>query len=82
MDKMTPEMNINTLHAVSWERISQFTMEHLKNASISSWLSVIALLFTAYWLLLIGYRVTLHPYAKYPGPKIAAMSELWFAYYW
>ncbi|TLD11768.1 hypothetical protein PspLS_11644 [Pyricularia sp. CBS 133598] len=35
-----------------------------------------------YWLLRIIYRVTLHPYAKYPGPRFAAISDLWYAYHW
>ncbi|KAK1659914.1 cytochrome P450 [Colletotrichum godetiae] len=82
MHKMTREINMDALHAASTKRISEFAMEHLKDASLSSWLSIIVLLFTAYWLLLIGYRLTLHPYAKYPGPKVAAISELWLRGRW
>jgi hypothetical protein len=28
------------------------------------------------------YLVTLHPLAKYPGPRLAAISNTWYAYYW
>jgi len=38
--------------------------------------------FVSYWSIVFAYRLFLHPYAKYPGPKIAAVSELWYAYHW
>ncbi|EXL65012.1 hypothetical protein FOPG_18745 [Fusarium oxysporum f. sp. conglutinans race 2 54008] len=28
------------------------------------------------------YLLYFHPYAKYPGPKIAALSDVWWAYHW
>ncbi len=28
------------------------------------------------------YNVYLHPIAKYPGPKLAAISNVWYAYQW
>ena len=28
------------------------------------------------------YLLYLHPLSKYPGPKIAAIINIWYAYYW
>jgi hypothetical protein len=38
-------------------------------------------LFVAYQLLKALYRVTLHPLAKFPGPKLAALSYKYEFYY-
>ncbi|KAI1335206.1 cytochrome P450 [Xylariaceae sp. FL0016] len=35
-----------------------------------------------YELLWIVYALNFHPLAKYPGPKLAAISESWLAYVW
>ncbi|KAI0011112.1 cytochrome P450 [Xylariaceae sp. FL0662B] len=35
-----------------------------------------------YWLGWCIYCLWLHPLAKYPGPKVAAISEVWFAWAW
>ena len=34
------------------------------------------------YLARLVYLSTLHPLAKYPGPKLAAVSNLWYAYHW
>ncbi|KAI1176374.1 cytochrome P450 [Nemania sp. FL0916] len=39
-------------------------------------------IWTAYWVVKVIYRLFFHPYANYPGPRIAAVSELWYAYHW
>lgn len=28
----------------------------------------------------VAYRLTLHPLSKIPGPKLAAISNIWYAY--
>ncbi|KAJ5286986.1 hypothetical protein N7478_002672 [Penicillium angulare] len=43
--------------------------------------SVVAI-FSAYWLASYAYLYWLHPLAKYPGPPLAAVSELWYASAW
>ncbi|KAI0194231.1 cytochrome P450 [Astrocystis sublimbata] len=50
-----------------------------------SWWSLLLLgsaCWTTYWVIKVIYRLRYHPYAKYPGPRIAAVSELWYAYHW
>lgn len=32
-------------------------------------------------LIVIAYRLVLHPLARVPGPKIAALSNIWYAYH-
>ncbi|RDW69038.1 cytochrome P450 [Aspergillus mulundensis] len=41
-----------------------------------------AVLVSAYWLATYAYLYWLHPLSKYPGPPLAAVSELWYASAW
>ncbi|KAL4921173.1 cytochrome P450 [Aspergillus aurantiobrunneus] len=41
-----------------------------------------AALVAAYWLASYAYLYWLHPLSKYPGPPLAAVSELWYASAW
>ncbi|KAL5338154.1 cytochrome P450 [Aspergillus crustosus] len=39
-------------------------------------------LVSAYWLATYAFLYWLHPLSKYPGPPLAAISELWYASAW
>lgn len=40
-----------------------------------------AIAFVVYRVLVIVYRLTLHPLAKFPGPKLAGATSLYEHYY-
>ena len=49
---------------------------------LKTWpLTAVSAAFVLYVILLYTYRVTLHPLAKYPGPRLAAMT-LWYEFYY
>lgn len=49
----------------------------ISNAALAAYGAGLILLYTA---ALAVYRVTLHPLAKFPGPKLAATTE-WYEFY-
>ncbi|KAK8075890.1 hypothetical protein PG997_010553, partial [Apiospora hydei] len=36
---------------------------------------------SAFWTLRVVWRLYFHPLSKYPGPRIAAISDIWYAYH-
>ncbi|KAF9885993.1 hypothetical protein FE257_012171 [Aspergillus nanangensis] len=55
-------------------------MEALNKLPIPLWSTGLAII-VASTLAVCAYRLTLHPLARYPGPKLAACSSLYFLYY-
>ncbi|KAG8161450.1 hypothetical protein KVR01_008437 [Diaporthe batatas] len=52
----------------------------LVRSLIGQLLAPAAALMVAYWVGRSIYNVNLHPLSKYPGPRLAAISDLWWAY--
>lgn len=50
-------------------------LSHLEYLPISPW-AIVVVTFFLYWTAIYIYRLYFHPLAKFPGPKIAAVS-LW-----
>jgi cytochrome P450 len=50
-------------------------------ASVSNLLVGVTTCFLAYWISIYIYRVTLHPLAKFPGPKLAG-ATFWYEFYY
>ncbi|KAJ5300267.1 hypothetical protein N7508_007510 [Penicillium antarcticum] len=53
----------------------------LQRASLSHLLAFGTTAFIAYWISVYIYRVTLHPLAKFPGPKLAGATFWYESYY-
>lgn len=47
--------------------------------TLAAWLGVAVI---AYWLICYAYLWWFHPLSNYPGPPLAAISELWYANAW
>ncbi|KEQ90216.1 hypothetical protein AUEXF2481DRAFT_48845 [Aureobasidium subglaciale EXF-2481] len=57
---------LSTLTSTSWSGLALFVVYA---ASI-------------YYVVRSVYRLFFHPLAKYPGPKFAAITDIWYAYHW
>ncbi|KAH8430788.1 cytochrome P450 [Aspergillus melleus] len=58
------------------------TLEILFSLSPAALTVGAAILVSAYWLASYAYLYWFHPLSKYPGPPLAAVSELWYASAW
>ncbi|KAI1079769.1 isotrichodermin C-15 hydroxylase [Whalleya microplaca] len=55
---------------------------HPVDVAASTWLCFIFLLVCLYTTTRITYLVRFHPASKFPGPRLAAVSNVWYAYHW
>jgi hypothetical protein len=59
-------------------------LSNLCNMLPSSLLGLVGLAFVAVYTYILGvivYRLTFHPLAKYPGPFLAKITDVYLAYY-
>ncbi|KAK4235119.1 Isotrichodermin C-15 hydroxylase [Achaetomium macrosporum] len=55
--------------------------DSLASLSRTQWISIVLTAISAYLLARSIYNFYFHPLAKYPGPRLAAISDLWIAYH-
>ena len=63
------------------EALAQSLRRHVGQISLNNTLVLGVLCLLLYPVLLAVYRISLHPLAKYPGPKLAGASY-WYEYYY
>ncbi|KAL2864248.1 cytochrome P450 [Aspergillus lucknowensis] len=73
---------VGRLRLTRWQLFKLVLWNIWQSISVTDVLLTIGTIYTAYLVLRSIYRLTLHPLAKYPGPKIGAVSQLWFARSW
>ncbi|GLI77212.1 hypothetical protein PoHVEF18_005498 [Penicillium ochrochloron] len=73
---------IGRLRLTRWQLFKLILWNIWQSISITDVLWTVALMYAVYIVIRTIYRITLHPLAKYPGPKLGAISQLWFARSW
>ncbi|KEY71798.1 hypothetical protein S7711_06550 [Stachybotrys chartarum IBT 7711] len=58
------------------------TLEPLSSTVAANWAPIAVAGVSLYATVNCFYNLYFHPAAKYPGPKLAAVSNLWYAYHW
>ncbi|KAI0410783.1 cytochrome P450 [Xylaria grammica] len=59
-----------------------FSLAFFLEPPAAQWLVTLASLSVVSWLAgRCAWRLFLHPLSRYPGPKLAAISDVWFAYH-
>ncbi|PWY66106.1 cytochrome P450 [Aspergillus heteromorphus CBS 117.55] len=66
-------------------KILETTVAYLVALPKASWTRItwhLAVLYLGYAIVRSIYRVWFHPLSSYPGPKLAAITHLWYARHW
>ncbi|XXG94033.1 hypothetical protein Hte_000284 [Hypoxylon texense] len=64
------------------DRITLLLPESIKAITGNQWIWLSLLTTLTYAAVRCIYLLFIHPASKFPGPKLAAVSNVWYAYHW
>lgn len=79
----TPHLFLSIVRAMesTVQELSFLLTSKLHSLHLRELFSLAFLAYFSYWALVYIYRITFHPLAKFPGPKLAAISYWYEAWY-
>ncbi|KAJ5889437.1 cytochrome P450 [Penicillium tannophilum] len=73
---------VGRLRLSRWQLFKLILWNIWQSISIPDVIWTITIAYASYIVIRSIYRITLHPLAKYPGPTLGAISQLWFVRSW